>query len=101
VYYTQAIKEVADGTWTNTPVWWGMKEGLMSLAPIADFVPQAIKDQVAAEQERIINGEFDVFEGPIYDNAGTLQVAEGEVMSDEAKLSFDWLVDGVIGEIPK
>jgi hypothetical protein len=26
-----------NGTWTPEPVWWGLKEGLLELAPIADF----------------------------------------------------------------
>jgi basic membrane protein A len=101
IFYAKVVEDVAAGTWTNTPVWWGMKEGLLSLAPIADFVPQDVKNLVAQEQARILSGEFDVFEGPIYDNTGTLRLAEGEAMTDEAKLSFDWLVDGVIGGIPK
>jgi basic membrane protein A len=42
-----------------------------------------------------------VFEGPINDNRGELRVPAGETMSDEDKLSFGWLVEGVIGEIPE
>ncbi len=78
-----------------------MAEGILSMAPIADFVPQDVQDLVAQEQTRILSGEFDVFVGPIYDNTGELRVAEGETMPDEDKLSFDWLVDGVVGEIPQ
>jgi basic membrane protein A len=101
VFYEKAIEDVADGTWTNAPVWWGMKEGIMSLAPIADFVPQDVKDKVEEEQARILSGEFDVFVGPINDNTGELRVPDGETMSDEDKLSFNWLVEGVVGEIPE
>ncbi len=101
VFYKKAVQDVAAGTWTNTPVWWGMAEGILSLAPIADFVPQEVKHLVQTEQERILSGEFDVFVGPINDNTGELRVPEGETMSDEDKLSFDWLVEGVVGEIPQ
>jgi basic membrane protein A len=101
VFYKQAIQNTATGTWTNEPVWWGMAEGILSLAPIADFVPQDVKDLVEEEQARILSGEFDVFEGPINDNRGELRVPAGETMSDEDKLSFGWLVEGVIGEIPE
>ncbi|MCL7455448.1 MAG: BMP family ABC transporter substrate-binding protein, partial [Anaerolineae bacterium] len=100
VFYTKVIADVANGTWTNEPVWWGMSDGILSLAPIADFVPDDVKDLVEQEEARILSGEFDVFEGPIYDNQGELRVAEGETMPDEDKLSFDWLVEGVVGEIP-
>jgi basic membrane protein A len=101
VFYTKVIEEVGNGTWTADADWWGMADGIMSLAPIADFVPDDVVNLVEAEQARILSGEFDVFEGPIYDNAGELRVAEGETMPDEDKLSFDWLVDGVVGEIPE
>jgi basic membrane protein A len=101
VYYTQAVQEAMDGTWTNAPVWWGMAEGLLDLAPIADFVPQDVKDLVEAEKARIISGEFDIFVGPINDNSGVERVPAGVVMTDEEKLAFDWLVEGVVGTIPQ
>ncbi|MDD3825729.1 MAG: BMP family ABC transporter substrate-binding protein [Anaerolineae bacterium] len=101
VFYTKLIQDVAAGTWTNEPVWWGMKEGILDLAPIAGFVPDDVKALVEAEKARILSGEFDVFEGPINDNEGTERVAAGETMSDEEMLSFDWLVEGVIGQIPQ
>jgi basic membrane protein A and related proteins len=101
VFYTKAVEDVANGTWTNEPVWWGMADGIMSLAPIADFVPDDVKDLVEQEQARILSGEFDVFEGPISDNEGVLRIHDGEKMTDEAMLSFDWLVEGIVGEIPE
>jgi basic membrane protein A len=101
VYYTQAVQDAMDGTWTSEPVWWGMAEGLLDLAPIADFVPQDVKDLVEAEKTRIVSGEFDVFVGPINDNTGAERVPAGVAMTDEEKLSFDWLVEGVQGEIPQ
>jgi basic membrane protein A len=101
VYYTQAVQAAMDGTWTSEPVWWGMAEGLLDLAPIADFVPQDVKDLVEAERARIVSGEFDVFVGPINDNTGAERVPAGVTMTDEEKLAFDWLVEGVQGEIPQ
>jgi basic membrane protein A len=101
VYYKQVVEDVASGTWTNTPVWWGLSEGLLSLSPIADFVPDDVKALVEAEQARILSGEFDVFVGPINDNTGVERVAAGVSMTDEEKLSFDWLVEGVQGTIPQ
>jgi basic membrane protein A len=82
-------------------VWWGLSEGLLSLSPIADFVPDDVKALVEAEQARILSGEFDVFVGPLNDNTGVERVAAGVSMTDEEKLSFDWLVEGVQGTIPQ
>ncbi len=101
VIYEQKVQDVAAGTWTNEPVWWGMAEGVLDLAPIADFVPQEVKDAVEAQKAAIISGEFQPFCGALSDNTGTEQVADGECMTDEDLLGFDWLVEGVTGEIPQ
>ncbi len=101
VYYTQAVQDVMDGKWTNTPVWWGMKEGLLALAPYGDMVPADVQALVDAEKARIVSGEFGVFEGPINDNTGAERVAAGAAMTDEEMLAFDWLVEGIKGNLPQ
>ena len=101
VFYKKAVEDVMNGTWTNAPVWWGLKEGLLELAPIADFVPDDVKALVEEKEAEIVAGEFDVFVGPIKDNTDELRVPEGETMPDEEKLAFDWLVEGVVGTIPQ
>ena len=100
VYYKQAVEDVMNGKWTNTPVWWGMKEGLLDLAPYGKMVPADVQALIEAEKARIVSGEFDVFEGPIMDNTGAERVKAGETMTDEQKLGFDWLVEGVKGSVP-
>lgn len=101
VYYTPTMKEIQSGEWTSTPVWWGLKEGLLDLAPFGKMVPQDVQDLVAKERARIVSGDFDVFEGPIKDNKGAEKLKAGETMTDEQKLAFDWLVEGVKGAIPQ
>ena len=49
----------------------------------------------------IINGQLSVFTGPIYDQEGNLRVQEGETLSPVQIVQMDWLVDNVIGSIPK
>ena len=56
-----------------------------------------VEEYVEEENKRLVYGSFDVFYGPIYDNAGKLRVDEGENLSDIVLLTeFDWFVDGVI-----
>ena len=64
-------------------------------------VPCKVKDGVAeaveAEKERLRNGTFDVFYGPITDADGIPRVEAGASMTDDAMLNeFDWYVEGVI-----
>jgi len=101
VYYVKVGEDAMTGQWTNTPVWWGMKEGLVKLAPFGDKVPADVQEMVRARQQEIVEGAFDIFAGPIKDNAGEKRVPGGGTMSDEELLSFDWLVEGVKGAIPQ
>ncbi len=101
VFYKKAVEDVMGGTWTNTPVWWGLAEGLLDLAPFGPAVPDDAKSLIEQKKQEIIAGTFDVFVGPIKDNAGELRVPDGVTMPDEEKLAFDWLVEGVVGSIPK
>jgi basic membrane lipoprotein Med (substrate-binding protein (PBP1-ABC) superfamily) len=64
-------------------------------------VPQEVQAEVDAAKEQIISGELHPFAGPVADNTGEVRVEEGQTMTDEALLSFDWLVEGVVGEIPQ
>ncbi len=101
VIYKKVVKDVANGTWSNEPIWWGMAEGVLKLAPLADFIPADVKSAVEAKQAAIVDGSFQPFCGPIKDNTGELRVSEGQCMSDPELLSFNWLVEGVAGEIPQ
>ncbi len=101
VYYTRAIDDLADGNWTNEPVWWGIREGLVDLAPINDAVPAGTRAAIAQAEQRIGTGTLDVFAGPISDNSGQVRVPAGGTLSDAQLLSLNWLVDGVTGTIPQ
>jgi len=101
VFYKKAVQAVMNGTWTNTPVWWGLAEGLLDLAPFGPAVPDDAKALIEQKKQEIISGTFDVFVGPVKDNTGELRVPDGATMPDEDKLAFDWLVEGVVGTIPE
>lgn len=101
VYYKQTVEAARNGTWKTHAYWGHMADGILDLAPFGDMVPQDVRDEVNATRAKIISGELHPFTGPIRDNAGQLRVKEGETMTDEQLLSFDWLVEGVVGEIPE
>ncbi len=101
VYYKQTVEAAYNGEWETHSYWGHMADGILDLAPFGDMVPQEVQDEVNAAKAQIIDGTLHPFTGPITDNTGELRVEEGETMSDEALLSFDWLVEGVTGEIPQ
>jgi len=96
-YYVQVVQSVLDGTWETDSYWGPLADGVVDLAPFGDAVDEETQQLVETEKARIVNGEWDVFTGPIYDQDDALRVPAGEVMSDEAMLSMDWFVQGVQG----
>jgi basic membrane protein A and related proteins len=92
-----------DGTWESNQFWGGWKDGVVDLAPIADFVPEDIRAAAEEEAERFASGEetiYTIFTGPLADQTGEERVHEGQAMTDEELLGMNWFVEGVDGEIP-
>ncbi|MDR1915739.1 MAG: BMP family ABC transporter substrate-binding protein [Synergistaceae bacterium] len=99
--YSYVLKQAQAGTWKSEEIWWGLKEGLVGLAPYGKDVPEDVKQLVESERQRIVSGEWDVFYGPIKDQKGNIVVADGAKMTDDEMLSLNWYVEGVSGEMPK
>ncbi|HEY8421164.1 MAG TPA: BMP family ABC transporter substrate-binding protein [Thermoclostridium sp.] len=100
-YYADQIQKVLDGTWKSENYWGGMEDGVVKLAPLTKNAPAGAQEKVDEMTQKIINGEFKVFQGPIKDQNGNIKVPEGTVMTDDELLSFNWFVEGVIGTIPE
>jgi len=99
-YYIQAVEQIMAGEWSSNQYWGSWQDGVVDLAPLADFVP----DEVATEAEALATefrdgtrGVTDIFTGPIANQEGGEGVAEGASMSDEEILLMDWFVQGVQG----
>jgi basic membrane protein A len=102
-YYIPTVQSVIDGTWESNQYWGGWKDGVVDLAPIADFVPEDVRSATEAEIEKFKSGEetiYTIFTGPINDQTGEVRVPEGQAMTDEELLGMSWFVEGVEGEIP-
>ena len=94
-YYVERAKAVLDGSWKSADTWDGMKEGTVVIAPYNASVPADVVALADAVQAGYKNGTYDIFTGPIYDQAGTLKVKEGEVMALADLAVIDWFVKGV------
>ncbi|MDF2927093.1 MAG: rane protein [Paenibacillaceae bacterium] len=100
-YYVKAVKSVIDGTFKSEQFSGDMKDGTVALAPFGNKVPDDVKKLVTDKQKEIIDGTFDVFTGPIVDQAGASKVAEGKKLTLEEVLGMNWFIKGVEGTIPK
>jgi len=121
--YVKILKSLQDGTWAKDDIWWLAKEKAALLGGKFDeiinekFVDdlKAVKvdtedlgnisvyDLVVKRYEQMKEGVevFDPFVGPIKDNKGKLQIAEGKRASKGDLLSITYYVDNVVGDIPK
>jgi len=80
-YYTRRVQAMLDGTYKEEDTYEGIKEGLVSMAPLNPNLPA----DVAADANKVIqgwkDGSWDVFEGPIKDQAGNVKVPAGSKLS--------------------
>jgi basic membrane protein A and related proteins len=100
IKYIDIINRVMAGTYTTESYWGGLDQGIVSLAPYSDRVPQDARQLVEEKQQLILSGEWDVFCGPIVGANGNLVVEEGKCLTDGEMLSMDYFVEGVVGESP-
>lgn len=100
-YYVKVVEAVKNGTWKSEQYWGPMSDGIVELGPYGPMVGDDVKKLVDAKKQEILAGKWDVFTGPIKDQKGEVKVKEGQKMTDEEMLSFNWFVEGVEGTIPK
>jgi basic membrane protein A and related proteins len=97
---TRAAQQVINGTWQTDAQLHGIAQGAIKLTGWRADVPSAVKTLVNAQTQAIANGKLHPFTGPIKDNAGKLVWDKG-AMPDAVMSKMDYLVDGIIGQLPK
>lgn len=80
--------------------WWGLDSGLLDFFYARSSVPAETRKLVEFIKSSIISQTYKVFAGPVYDINGNLVVEDGDELQREQILSMDWLVEGIVGEIP-
>jgi basic membrane protein A and related proteins len=94
-YYIARVQAAMDGTWKSTSIWWGLKEGMVQLAPYNEAVPPDVRAAADKVKEAIIAGTLHPFTGPIRNQKGEVVAADGARIEDAQLLKMDWWVEGV------
>lgn len=68
--YTKEVQSVIDGTWAPENIFLDMADGLVGLSPLSANCAEGTAEAIAAAQEKILSGEFDVFNQELWDNQG-------------------------------
>ncbi len=123
VMYEKIFKDLYEGNWKSEDLWWLVNKKAVALGGnfeeqinskfiddlagimtnSKDFGEISILDLVKKrlEQMQQENPEFDPYDGPVYDNEGNLQIAEGERGDKDHLLSIMYYVDNVASKLPK
>ena len=80
--YTAEVQAVIDGTWQPVNYFLGLKENMVDISPLSKNVAEGTQEKIDEARAKIISGEWDVFTGPIFNNAGEQILAEGETLAD-------------------
>ena len=97
VYYTQAVQSIIDGAWTGENYFGGMKEGLVTIAPLSDLCAEGTAEKIEEAKEKMASGEWDVFDGVIECNDGTTVGEEGKSMPDsDITGNMNWYYKNVV-----
>lgn len=94
--YTDEVRAMVDGGWRGgADRAGGLREGYVGVTDLSAAVPQEVRQEVAAAQQRIANGSLAVYAGPIRDNTGQERVPAGKTLSHDEVMAIDWLAEGV------
>lgn len=98
-YYVKRTKAVLDGTWTSQDSWGGFAADEVVMSEYR-LMPDGVKAAARKAEMDVRSGAVHPFTGPIYDRDGKLRIEAGRTATDEELLTMDWLVEGVIGDLP-
>ena len=108
-FYERLIRTIMDGTWKydDDPssvkainYWWGMSAGVVDII-CSQNLPIGTKRLVELLKNAISSGAFNPFSGILYSQTGIVQEDPSRSLTPEEIVTMDWLVENVIGSIPK
>ena len=96
VYYTWAVEQVINGTWTGDNYYGGMKEGLVNISELTSLNNPEAAAKIDAVRQSMIDGTFNVFDGVIETNEGTTVGTDGSTLDDGTILGgINWYFKNV------
>lgn len=94
------VKGIMNGQFESEDYYGGLSDNMVSLGPFHDRVPADVRGLVERRRKGIIDGSFDIFNGPLRDQSGKLRVPDGKTMTLKEILAFNWLLEGIEGQAP-
>ncbi len=106
--YEKIIRIVLNGTWKDdaaagsraTSYWWGISAGVVDLICSQDL-PKDTKRLVDLLRNDICSDTLMPFSGNLCAQDGTVMNTADQVIAPKDIITMDWLLDNVVGSIPK
>lgn len=98
-YYVERVDAMLDGTWKSQDNWGGFAADEVVMSEYR-LMPAHVKEAAAKAEAAVRSGAVHPFTGPVLDREGNLRIEAGRSATDEELLTMDWLVEGVIGDLP-
>lgn len=108
-FYQRILQTILNGNWKRTPpvpgypsvnYWWGISSGIIDII-CSKSIPSQTMKLVEMVKKQIINDEFKIFSGELYDQNHVLRHEGNDVLSPDEIVKMNWLADNVIGYFPK
>ncbi|MBO9532135.1 MAG: BMP family ABC transporter substrate-binding protein [Solirubrobacteraceae bacterium] len=103
--YTKMVKAALSGDFASSPYAGvyrvGIEDPTIALAPFGKAVSADTKAKVEAAEAKMRSGELKAFTGPIKNQAGKVVIPAGESPDAASLEATDYLVEGVVGNIPQ
>lgn len=109
VFYEKLIQSIMSGSWKydeNSDTakalnyWWGMSSKAVDIICSTKLPAETLR-LIETLKSLICEGKFEPFTGKLYDQNGKLRNDEGNELTPEDIVTMDWLLDNVVGSIPK
>jgi basic membrane protein A and related proteins len=98
-HYVERVQAAMDDTWESEDYWGTLDEGAVELAPYGEAVPEEVREEVDEKLAGFEDGSFNPFVGPIADQTGEVRIADGEEVTFEQFVAWDWFVQGIEGSL--
>ena len=106
-YYEAIIRSIRDGSFKTDyegssralNYYWGLSAGVIDVE-CSDVIPESVRRLANVLKDSICRG-VEPFQGPLFDHDGNEIIGEEQTLSLEQIIKMDWLVENVVGAIPK
>jgi basic membrane protein A len=95
-FYKKLLQSVIDGTFTTTPYYGGLAEGIVDITPLSKNVQRGTEEIINSEKRRIKDKSFRIFEGFLLTNDGNVTGSIADALNDDEIRAIDWYYHNIV-----